>query len=57
VEIAAKVISALPHVQRSGGSDGSFGGGMGADPYSSAFRSRYGLPPSSANPASPPSRR
>lgn len=57
VEMAAKVIGALPHVQRSGGSDGGFGDGMGADPYSSTFRSRYGLPPSSANPASPPSRR
>lgn len=52
VEMAAKVIGALPHVHRSGGDATSgFGGGMGVPGMTSpaaaaeAFRSRYGIAP------------
>jgi hypothetical protein len=54
VEVATKVIGALPHVHRSGGS----AGGMGGDPFSGGndFRARYGIPPQPATgtPGAPP---
>lgn len=64
VEIAAKVISALPHVQRSGGNvAGGYGGEMGVQgmpgPAADAFRRRYGIAPQPGvgAPGAPPTAR